>query len=200
MICLLHTLLKIFAFCVTSSGSHIILEKFSCSLLYNVASVHWSLWAFIHAQLCYYLTTFQSGLGLNPVNGRYPGPNPAPWQYELSIMAGQVRTAIQHLKFHFHFSIVWYELELLCSIMFLTYKSCWASLHNLCPLVHCLSMQRTVVTQNSPLKFLPWQAAEPWMNGWTWASAALPAWHPFLWNSQGKRMQCAIFIPPWLST
>lgn len=108
--------------------------------------------------------------------------------YELSIMAGQVRTAIQH------------ELELLCSIMFLTYKSWWASVHNLCPLVHCLSMQRTVVTQNSPLKSLPWQAAEPWMNGWTWASAALPAWRPFLWNSQGKRMQRAIFIPPWLST
>lgn len=75
-----HTLLKIFAFCVTSSGYHIILEKFWCSLLCNVASVHWSLRAFIHAKLCYYLTAFQSGLRLDPMHGRCPGPNPAPWQ------------------------------------------------------------------------------------------------------------------------
>lgn len=83
-----HTLLKIFAFCVTSSGSHIILEKFWCSLLYNVASVHWSLRAFIHAKLCYYLTTFQEG-ALVQIQHHDS------W-YELSIMAGQVRTAIQH--------------------------------------------------------------------------------------------------------
>lgn len=182
-----HTLLKIFAFCVTSSGSHIILEKFWCSLLYNVASVHWSLRAFIHAKLCYYLTAFQSGLRLDPMHGRCPGPNPAPWQLVWAEHYGRTGQ---------NCNTAWTR----ASIMFLTYKSWWALVHNLCPLVHCLSMQRTVVTQNSPLKSLPWQAAEPWMNGWTWASAALPAWRPFLWNSQGKRMQRAIFIPPWLST